>query len=212
MEVVPKNTVERAYTVVVLMFAMMVFSSFVSSITGAMTQLRQMTGAYDRMISVLRRYLQAYDISRDLSVRIIRYAEHQALKDLDTIQEKDVQLLAVLSKPLLKEFTLEKNWPNLKVVPVFRLYREADVEAMKKVSSTALNTFPLSEGDILFSEGMACDKMYIILGSRPRSSTSSNDPTGARSRTRRSGRRRSRPRRATGRGPAAPSAAPGGGR
>ena len=56
------------------MFAMMVFSSFVSSITGAMTQLRVMTGAYDRMISFLRRYLQAHDISRDLSVRIIRRA------------------------------------------------------------------------------------------------------------------------------------------
>merc|ERR1719491_32015 len=42
MEVVPENTVERVFCVMVLVFAMVTFSSFISSITNAMTQLRNL--------------------------------------------------------------------------------------------------------------------------------------------------------------------------
>merc|ERR1719326_972496 len=42
MEISARNTAERVYTVCVLMFAMVTFSSFISSITNATTQLRKL--------------------------------------------------------------------------------------------------------------------------------------------------------------------------
>ena len=135
MEVTPKNTAERALTVVVLMFAMMVFSSFLSSITGAMTQLRQIHSQYDQNHSLLRRYLQRHLVDRDLSVRILRYVEHQMLIRKEMIQDKDVVLLDVLSKPLQQELVQAKMSPNLKVHPFFDMYSQTDDVAMRKASA-----------------------------------------------------------------------------
>merc|ERR1712139_444488 len=70
MEVYPHNPTERAFAVVVLLFALVFFSSFLSSITSAMTQLRQLNYATDQQFSLLRRFLKERQVSRELSTRI----------------------------------------------------------------------------------------------------------------------------------------------
>merc|ERR1712232_66922 len=47
MDVHPRNLSERMFSVVVLIFALCIFSSFVSSITAAMTYLRNLTAQQD---------------------------------------------------------------------------------------------------------------------------------------------------------------------
>merc|ERR1719217_1505271 len=51
MEVYPHNSTERGFSVVVLLFALLFFSSFLSSITAAMTRLRSLNQATNQQFS-----------------------------------------------------------------------------------------------------------------------------------------------------------------
>merc|ERR1719313_3303854 len=70
MEVYPHNSIERAFAVIVLLFALLFFSSFLSSITSCMTQLRQLNYATNHQFSLLRRFLKERNIAPELSIRI----------------------------------------------------------------------------------------------------------------------------------------------
>mmetsp|Transcript_41426 Transcript_41426/g.107206 ORF Transcript_41426/g.107206 Transcript_41426/m.107206 type:complete len:796 (-) Transcript_41426:238-2625(-) len=163
MEIVARNSPERAYTVAVLFFALMVFSSFLSSITGAMTQLRQLSSVFDQNVSLLRRYLQKREISHDLSVRILKYVEHQLTNQYDEIQQKDVRLLEVLSDPLRQELVQENICPILTPHPFFKAFAQTDSGAMNQLCNFAVKQSSLMEGDTVFCEGVTDDHMYVLL-------------------------------------------------
>merc|ERR1711937_819386 len=65
-EVRPHNSLERFFSVVVLLFALIFFSSFLSSITAAMTQLRKLSSAKMQQFSVLRRFLKDRKVPHEL--------------------------------------------------------------------------------------------------------------------------------------------------
>jgi len=185
MEVVPCNEHERAFAVSVLMFAMIVFSSFVSSITASMTQLRNMTAIFDKNLSILRRYLRAHEISGQLSIRILRYSEYKLSMRKQEIQESDVNLLRILSAPLRMELVHETLEPILVRHPFFQQFAAVSAPAMRQVCNSALKRQHYSAGDIIFDLGWHGDKMLFLtrgqlkykLGRRPNSITSSSSST-----------------------------------
>merc|ERR1719181_2010605 len=80
MEVYPENARERTFAIVVLVFALVTFSSFVSSITNAMTHLRNMNSEFEKQLLVFQRYLRYHRISTPLAVRMRRHLEHRLLR------------------------------------------------------------------------------------------------------------------------------------
>lgn len=75
MEVVPTNAPERTYTSCVIIFALVIFSSFVSAITGSVTALQQARERSLRNQMLLRRYLSERGVSTALVFRICHYAQ-----------------------------------------------------------------------------------------------------------------------------------------
>eukprot|EP00435_Cladocopium_sp_Y103_P037963 s1949_g10.t1 len=75
MEVTPKNEIERLFNVVVIMSAMVIFSTFISAITNAMNQLRNLNSERNEQASLLRRYMQQNNVSAPLKAREV-YAPH----------------------------------------------------------------------------------------------------------------------------------------
>merc|ERR1719480_733486 len=63
MDVFPHNYGERTAAITVLIMGLMIFSSFISSITASMTQLRAMQGQNSREIWNLRRYMKHRKVS-----------------------------------------------------------------------------------------------------------------------------------------------------
>lgn len=63
MEVVPRDLAERVYCVLVLLFAMVTFSTFISSITQAMTSLRNFREQDTRARAEVRQYFRRNDVS-----------------------------------------------------------------------------------------------------------------------------------------------------
>eukprot|EP00928_Gymnodinium_smaydae_P069796 TRINITY_DN5351_c0_g2_i1.p1 TRINITY_DN5351_c0_g2~~TRINITY_DN5351_c0_g2_i1.p1 ORF type:complete len:883 (-),score=104.79 TRINITY_DN5351_c0_g2_i1:86-2734(-) len=166
MEIFPRNSKERFFAVTVLLFALLVFSSFLSSITAAMTQLRQMSSIGDKNVSVLRRYLRSRDVDASLSIRILRYVEYKLSVQKNTIQESDVRLLKMISKPLQKELITETYAPVLCEHPYFAIMKTVSAAAIREVCNLAISSLSLSEGDTVFTSGSADDNMIFVTEGR----------------------------------------------
>eukprot|EP00746_Dinoflagellata_sp_MGD_P067855 gnl/MRDRNA2_/MRDRNA2_28018_c0_seq1.p1 gnl/MRDRNA2_/MRDRNA2_28018_c0~~gnl/MRDRNA2_/MRDRNA2_28018_c0_seq1.p1 ORF type:complete len:924 (-),score=128.16 gnl/MRDRNA2_/MRDRNA2_28018_c0_seq1:67-2673(-) len=163
MEVFPHNTPERAFAVVVLLFALLFFSSFLSSITSAMTQLRQLNYATHQQFSMLRRFLKEREIPQDLSMRIRRYLEHRVNAQKSRIQEKNIGILVLLSEPLHKELQEQTHKPLLCKHPFFDNYCTVAPQAMRHLCRDAVSTIYLSEGDTVFTAGAKCEQMIFVM-------------------------------------------------
>jgi len=76
MDVVATNSIERFFSIVVLFFAMVAFSSIVGHITASMTHLQNLKGAQMKEFWLLRKYLKQNDINKELTTRIIKFLEY----------------------------------------------------------------------------------------------------------------------------------------
>merc|ERR1719277_1914822 len=107
MDISARNLWERLFSVVVLLFAMLVFSSIVASITSAMTALRNLQGNEMRQFWLLRRYLRQRNIPKGLSDRIIKFLEHRSSVQGKLVQREKVPVLGGLSEALHNELMHE---------------------------------------------------------------------------------------------------------
>eukprot|EP00439_Symbiodinium_sp_Y106_P035486 s239_g4.t1 len=76
MDVHPQNVAERCFAIMVLIAGLVLFSSFISSITGSMSQLRNMQADRSKQFWLLRRYLKQQKVPMDLCFRVLRYTEY----------------------------------------------------------------------------------------------------------------------------------------
>merc|ERR1719383_347008 len=160
MEVQPTNVYERGFAIVVLLFALCVFSSFVSSITSAMTSLRDLSVKHEHQSFLLRRYLRERHISRPLSLRIRRFVA-LAVGDLKT-KGDHVTLLKTLSPLLRLELKTELYMPNLAAHPFFKKITHPRSPVLRALCQFALKELALSHLDVLFGMGGAATAMYWL--------------------------------------------------
>merc|ERR1719469_636206 len=111
MEVRPYNVKERIFSIVVLLGALVSFSSFVSTLTASITYLSSLRSNEVRQFWMLRRYLKELRISRSLSLRVQRYCEYSWNREQSRVQKRSVTLLAYLSGPLREELNAETFAP-----------------------------------------------------------------------------------------------------
>eukprot|EP00930_Biecheleria_cincta_P013827 TRINITY_DN1213_c0_g1_i1.p1 TRINITY_DN1213_c0_g1~~TRINITY_DN1213_c0_g1_i1.p1 ORF type:complete len:994 (+),score=151.92 TRINITY_DN1213_c0_g1_i1:36-2984(+) len=161
MHVQPQHPVERIFAVAVLLFALVSFSSFVSSITNLMTHLRNLKSVENKQFLQLDGYLKEYNISTNLGVRIRRYLEHITHKK-GGMREEDVELLEKLSQPLQIELRYEVHYPLLSKHPFFLCFAHTNQAVMQRVCSEALKVVHLSAGDSLFTTADAAASMYFV--------------------------------------------------
>jgi len=159
MEVVPQTTGERIYTVVVILFAMVAFSSFVSILTASMAQLQRMSSNESRQFWLLRRYLKDWNVRRKVGIRVQRYLEYAYQKQKGKVQEHEVKLLALLSEPLRLELKHETFSHYLAGHPLFYLCSE-----QARVFGKALSATSLAQGDLIFACGEKAKKVTFLTG------------------------------------------------
>merc|ERR1712232_1173576 len=121
MEVYPTTNSERIFAVIVILFAMIAFSSFVSMLTASMAELKKISSDESRQFWLLRRYLRDWGVRREVSLRIQRYLEYAYQRQRCRVQEKDVGILHLLSEPLRVEMKAETYSHKLSDHPLFQL-------------------------------------------------------------------------------------------
>jgi len=157
MEITPTNTGERTFAVVVLLFAMVAFSSFVSILTASMAELRKISDDETRQFWLLRRYLRDWGVGRRTGRRIQKFLEYAYRKQRQRVQESDVGLLALLSEPLRVELKHETYSAVLVAHPFFCHCRER-----AKDLGRALRDMALAHGDVIFHCGEAAKRMIFV--------------------------------------------------
>lgn len=163
MEVFPTNAGERTYNVCVVILAMVTFSTFISSITEAMTRLRKSNGRKAAQELVLRQYLGENQVSMQLAMRIWRYLEHGAKARRLRKMWRDVELFREIPDSLQMDLHHEVYMPILTGHPFFNLYNEQSPVAMRAICHYATQEVSLVSEQVLFGEGQVADKMFFII-------------------------------------------------
>eukprot|EP00747_Dinoflagellata_sp_TGD_P069297 gnl/TRDRNA2_/TRDRNA2_156074_c1_seq2.p1 gnl/TRDRNA2_/TRDRNA2_156074_c1~~gnl/TRDRNA2_/TRDRNA2_156074_c1_seq2.p1 ORF type:complete len:773 (-),score=152.04 gnl/TRDRNA2_/TRDRNA2_156074_c1_seq2:95-2413(-) len=160
-EILPANSGQRCFSVVVAMLVFIGGVMSVSTLTSNMTQGYIIGGSQARQMATLRKYLKQNNISSQLSLRLQRSAKHAVSGELT---QDSVELLQVVSEPLRVEMHFEMYKQVLCQHPFFNEYTTECPQVMRRVCHYAMSTLLLSKGDILFSNGDVnpTPKMYFI--------------------------------------------------
>lgn len=162
MEVNPVSLHERIFAVVVIVFALVTFSSFVSSITNAMEHLRNLNSEHTKNFSQLQRFFRNNNISMSLSSRVTRYVDYKRILAKRILSEKDVVYLQLLSQALRINVHYELNSPLFKLHPFFAAFDKQDLRCMKLICYGGVESHHASEGDILFSQGERTKQFFLV--------------------------------------------------
>lgn len=176
MSVQPTNLQERAFNVTVVIFALVTFSSFVSSITNLMTHLRNLESAEAILFSKLEDFMQSRKFSFYLTVRVRRYLEQRNAEKRSRPEEGDIELLNRLSEPLMTEVHFEMHSPVLTKHPMFFAYSRLNEPAVMKLCHTAVKTISLSSEDYLFAKGETAKSMFFLTSGKLTYTMENGDP------------------------------------
>lgn len=162
MEVNPVALHERIFAIVVIIFALVTFSSFISSITNAMNTLHMMNNENVKAFAVLQRYFRSNSISLSLCVRVRRHVEYKLEALRQAVHEKDVKLLRMLNTPLQIDLHYEVYSVVFKTHAFFVQFDQSFQRCMKMMCHDGVHELHVSEGDAIFCRGDPAKKVYTI--------------------------------------------------
>merc|ERR1712137_217119 len=162
----PGTVEERIFAMGALVFTFMASVGFVSTITTTMTRLQVINRQYTHKFLALGRYLSHQLISRELTEKIERNAQHALNENVG--REDQVDLLALISEPLRTELHFEMHSPVLLGHPFFHCFAEANPTGARKLCHQAVKRLYFSPGDVVFDDCEAIGvpaMLFIVSGS-----------------------------------------------
>merc|ERR1712176_1498284 len=121
-EITPVSLQEHFYTLSVFLVSWWMGNSIVSILTSHMTRMYIEQNGPAQRIDVMRRYLRQNGVSRGVSVRVVRNAQHSMSQRDKQLTANDAGLADWVTTPLLIEVHLEIYGPMLSFHPFFQDY------------------------------------------------------------------------------------------
>lgn len=162
MEIHPTNQYERLYTIVVIIGAMVTFSSFVSSITGAMTHLRNVNAKKAEQDAAIRMYFSMNKISQELASQVWQFRRHNTMATQLRIKESDLPALKYLPERVRENLRLEVFTPHLEQHPLFQKYWTRCPEGMLQICNQAITERQVLAGEELKEIKHTVDRMFFV--------------------------------------------------
>jgi len=163
MEVQPCNFFERTFAITCLVLGLVIFSSFISSITSAVAQIKNLSDNKAQQFWLLRRYLRQNSIDRELFFRILRYADYACRERNVMVTESRLWVLQLLSEELRNEVQYQVSFACLRCLPLFEEMRCTATSAVHQLVSRTLQQRSLATKDVLFSAGSPAAFIYVIV-------------------------------------------------
>jgi len=165
MEARPYNTKERIYSIVVLWFAMVAFSSFLGTITATMTQMRNLHSQSSQQEHVLRRYFKEHEVSTHLSQMIwkhLKMTQFQFRTRSDSKRKAELEVLKMIPLNLKKDLHQELYQPYVVHLPfLFRLSSFCDGQ-LADICDLCCSDAAFHLEDEVFHEGDEAKQMYFV--------------------------------------------------
>mmetsp|Transcript_4094 Transcript_4094/g.8408 ORF Transcript_4094/g.8408 Transcript_4094/m.8408 type:complete len:808 (-) Transcript_4094:29-2452(-) len=166
MEIVPHNTRERTFVICVIVFALVSFSSFLSSITSSMTHLRQINYSQHQTYELVRRYITDHKVSLDLGNRIYSFIREHKRGQRKRVHEGDIAAFAAMPDTLMLYLHVEVYMPILLHHPFFQQYRDADNAGSLSVCHMCMMEKSLLSGQEHFVPGETAVTMSFVTGGK----------------------------------------------
>lgn len=160
MELAPHNVQERIFAVLVLLFGIILFSSFVSSITDMIIQIRSLRHRVNKRKQALHTYLNQNNISVHLSVRVKKYLEYQMEQGQDQTDES--ALLEELPRDMLMAILDEARAPVLAACGLLSSIRAEHRRAFQHMTHEATSLLSFKSESLVFCCGEVCSQMLFV--------------------------------------------------
>jgi len=167
-DVNPRNSYERIYTICVLVVGFLVMSVVPPMITTLMTQFQAAATENTAPMRQLMDYLYDNGISRELVMRVQRAAIRALRVERQKMPENKVMLLGIVSPGLQTEVKVEIFSPQLLSHPFFKRLSQAYPEAFQAVCHRAVARFTVPAMEYVFEakDGADCTAMYMVRSGR----------------------------------------------
>lgn len=175
MEVNGRNWIERAFTVCILLFAMVTFSSFISSITNATTLLRNLNSDELERRTALFRYLKQHELPMALASDVWSWVLCTKDKSRHRTHEKDVVVLQLLPKSLRIRLKEQVYNPTVSRHPFFSKMYEVNPTGLSKMYAEVMDECAVGVGQELFMTGEVSMNMYFLVNGHMQYSTDISD-------------------------------------
>lgn len=163
MDIVPQNEYERLWTCVILVSSMVLFSTFLSSITNAIAHLGSLRTDRRRQENTMRQFFVDNHISRNLTAQIWNYIwRYDALGKMRT-RTTEVELFMVLPNRLRIEIKHRVFLPFLMVHPLFQKYNQIEPEALVMLCSEAIEETMLRPTEELSCDLDSVQRMLMVV-------------------------------------------------
>lgn len=160
--IAPDNAVERFFAVWVILLAMGVFSSFISSITSTVSSLRTYRQEQAKKQAQLLRFFNERNLSTDLYGRVQDIVRKQGLFDV-RLNEKDVSLFGGVPERLLVLMHEEMYQPALNALNFWPMWSHfEDQSFFRDVCHTCITEHVATPAQDAFMPGTDCQQVYVI--------------------------------------------------
>mmetsp|Transcript_83646 Transcript_83646/g.245260 ORF Transcript_83646/g.245260 Transcript_83646/m.245260 type:complete len:762 (-) Transcript_83646:30-2315(-) len=163
MEVQPKNPFERIFAICTIILGLVMFSSFVSTITSTMTTLRVERQRRSTQNENIRRYLAENDISVAVGSRIAAFLNAYNITARRCVARKDITLFKALPKNLRLMIDWEVYQPILDKSAFFNHCSDTDAAGMLDICHNVMEEVTIATCEELFHCGAHSIAMYITL-------------------------------------------------
>mmetsp|Transcript_11469 Transcript_11469/g.33062 ORF Transcript_11469/g.33062 Transcript_11469/m.33062 type:complete len:546 (+) Transcript_11469:3-1640(+) len=165
MEVVPRNTMERAFNIGVIILALLCTSSFLSSITTQMTHLRRLNEEQNRQHELARKYITDHKVHLALGNRVIGFVRQYIAGKKSRVHEVDVKAFMEMPKSLKLELHAQVYMPTLLPHPLFFHHHASEPKGLAMICHTAMGEKTLWRGHELFSvRQKATSMVFLVMG------------------------------------------------
>jgi len=134
----------------------------VSSITQAMTTIRQINAAQLQQESLIRRFLTQRDITTDLCGRIWHFVKRHKLTTKGHLKEADIKVFKMLPWYLRQELRSQAYEPKIRAHPLFNLFKHCEKDTMLEICGEAIVEQHVTEGNEVVQRGAIVDDLVFV--------------------------------------------------
>jgi len=156
------NVNERLFTCVVIVVAMVFFSSFVSSITHAMTSLRMIHSRKLEQEMFMAKYFSEFRISRELASRCRHFIKQHQKMAQKRMKGTDIPGCNSLPKFIIEDLRCEALIPFLRAHPFFDFYAVICPVGMRQICCLATDEVSMLPLEQMFWGGQPVNRMLFV--------------------------------------------------
>lgn len=163
MEVFPRNAIERAFTITVMLMSLLAFSSVVASMTSTMTQFLQQNANVVKERETLNRFISEHRVSVDLSKKINSYRNREKVRmKRRPVLESQVRALQDLPDVLMRDLHTEIYATTLEKHPLFLELDVLDTEILEMICHKAMQDRFIERRQPIWNAGQAATQMFFV--------------------------------------------------